>query len=50
MRELEQMQGEILNATMFCKEHSRFLEQTMLLIKKFMVNKEQFVFANSKFH
>lgn len=47
-RDLERMQAEIMHAKQFFKDHAQFLEQTMELIKKFMVNKEQFIFANRK--
>lgn len=42
------MQGEITHAKTFCNEHIKFLEQIQELVKKFMINKEQFIFANSK--
>lgn len=42
------MASEIMGAKAFCSEHIKFLEQMQELIKKFMVNKEQFIFANSK--
>ena len=42
------MSSEILKAKSFCHEHIKYLEQVQELIKKFMVNKEQFIYANSK--
>jgi hypothetical protein len=42
------LQGEIKFTQQFLTEHVKFMETTKDMIEKFMVNKGQFIVANSK--